>query len=181
MKKKLCALFLIFVLVFTCTMPAAAATSTYKAAVTAYGKYMKGKSVGEKKIVDVDKNGVPELLMDAKFNKTQCFALCTYNKKTKKVVLLKKVPVGKYYPDCLKYNTSKKQVYFNQSSTGGAKETIVRVKGTKISTVTTFQSLRNYPGFTYTYKVKGKKVGNSTWSKARNSAMKGFKSYFSYY
>lgn len=181
MKKRISLFFLVLVLIFSNTMPVMAATKTYKAAEQAYKKYLKKKSVHGSKIVDVDKNGVPELLTECRVNGRWYYMLCTYNKKTKKVVVLKKVMVGKDFPESFRYNVSKKQVYFNQSSTGGAKETIVKVKGTKISTVKTFQSIRKYPGFSYTYKVNGKKVSYNTWKKKRAAATKGFKNYRNFY
>lgn len=177
LKKKICLFFLAAVLICSNTMPAMAASAAYTAATKAYKTYMSKRSVFGSKIVDVDKNGIPELLMQCNYSGKWYYTLCTYNKKTKKVVILKKVEAGKDFPECLQYNVSKKQVYFNQSSTGGAKEIIVKVNGTKISTVSTFQSIRNYPGFTYTYKVNGKKVSYNTWSQKRTAARKGFKNY----
>lgn len=177
MKKKIGMLFLIMILVFSNTMPAMAASAVYTAATKAYKTYMSKQTVNGSKIVDIDKNGVPELLMKCQYKGTWYYTLCTYNKSTRKVVVLKRAAFGKDYPACFRYNTSKKQVYFNLESTGGMMETIVKVNGTKVSKVIAFQSLRNYPGFTYTYKVNGKKVSKSTWSKKRTAALKGFKNY----
>ncbi|MDO4339872.1 MAG: hypothetical protein Q4C91_17550 [Eubacteriales bacterium] len=177
MKKKTGLILLILVLVFSNTMPAMAASASYTAASKAYKTYMSKRSVNGSKIVDVDKNGIPELLMKCKYNGYWYYTLCTYNKSTRKVVVLKRVSFGKDYPACFQYNTSKKQVYFNQESTGGMIETVFKVNGTKVSKVISFRSMRNYPGFTYTYQVNGKKVSYNTWSKKRTSTLKGFKNH----
>lgn len=177
MKKRISLFFLVMVLVFTNTMPVMAASAKYTAAAKAYKKYMSKRSVYGSKIVDVDKNGIPELLMQCNYKGKWYYTLCTYDKRTKKVAVLKKVMAGKDYPAAFRYNVSKKQVYFCQESTGGSKEIIVKVKGKKVSTVATYQSKRKYPGFSYTYKRNGKKVSQKTWSKKRKAALKGFKNY----
>lgn len=60
--KQLCCILLTAILCIGMTLPVMAASSKYNAAVSSYKKYMKGKR-GSYKIVDVDGNGIPELLM----------------------------------------------------------------------------------------------------------------------
>lgn len=59
--KQLCCILLTAILCIGMTLPVMAASSKYNAAVSSYKKYMKGKR-GSYKIVDVDGNGIPELL-----------------------------------------------------------------------------------------------------------------------
>lgn len=177
MKKKIGLMLLVVVFICSVAMPAMAATSTATAAKKAYKTFLGKRTVSASKVIDIDGNGIPELLMAGNSGGGWYYALCTYNKSTKKVVVLKKVGAGKNYPACFMYNTSKKQVYFNQESTGGANEVIVKVSGTKVTTSATFKSTRNYPKFTYTYKVNGKKVSEKTWTSKRKTALKGFKTF----
>ena len=60
--KQLCCILLAAILCMGMTVSVMAASSKYNAAVSSYKKYMRGKR-GSYKIVDVDGNGIPELLM----------------------------------------------------------------------------------------------------------------------
>ena len=60
--KQLCCILLAAMLCMGMTVPVMAASSKYNAAVSSYKKYMRGKR-GSYKVVDVDGNGIPELLM----------------------------------------------------------------------------------------------------------------------
>lgn len=59
--KRLSCILLAIVMCMGMTVPAMAASSKYNAAVASYKRYMRGKC-GSYLIVDIDGNGVPELL-----------------------------------------------------------------------------------------------------------------------
>lgn len=93
MKKISCIILAIF-LCFTTTVPTMAASSVYNAAVASYMNYMKGKS-GYYKIIDVDGNGIPELLMN---NRTQGYCyneIRTYNPRTRRNMNVAVIGYGK--------------------------------------------------------------------------------------
>ena len=93
MKKKLLTGIIVFAVAGTAGTPAipAVALSKKDKAVTSYQKFLKNHR-GKSAIVDLDKNGVPELVYS---EPTVYGAVYTYNVKKGKRVCLKKVRYGK--------------------------------------------------------------------------------------
>ena len=115
--KQLCCILLAVILCMGMTVPAMAASSRYyNAAVSSYKKYVKGKR-GSYKIVDIDGNGIPELLMhnsSAGINEIR-----TYNPKTRKNVRAASVGYGKGYNFPIKYSRTCHTVMLCNANTGG--------------------------------------------------------------
>ena len=79
--KRLSCVLLAIVMCMGMTVPVMAASSKYNAAVASYKRYMRGKC-GSYLIVDIDGNGVPELLFH---NTTGWYnEIRSYNTRTKK-------------------------------------------------------------------------------------------------
>ncbi|MCD8020772.1 MAG: hypothetical protein LUF92_14710, partial [Clostridiales bacterium] len=104
------------------SVAAASATTTkkYQAAVARYEKFTK-KRGGNYKIVDIDGNGIPELLFHNEKNcKDQVY---TYNYKKNKMILLAKIDPGQnYMPGAsysgLSYRLSNKSFRIASATTG---------------------------------------------------------------
>lgn len=169
-KKRIFVMLLSLCMIVLLAAPAAAGTSAKAAAAKkAYTDYMKKRSVTYYRLTDLDKNGVPELLLCENYG---VYKLCTYNSKTKKVIVRKETFDKWWNPENFRYNLSKNRVLLTGASTGGATFTIVKVQGLNIKTIRTLESRRNYPGFSYTYYVNKKKVSEKTFDKYLNDAKK---------
>lgn len=136
-------------------------------------KYPDGYN-GYYKIADIDKNGIPELLCHAD-NK---YILCTYNDKTKKVIVLKNISAAKDNDSFFRYNISKKQVYFSVVTTKTSEDIFVKVNGKKAPIAKRFEIKWNGGAAgtnIYTHYVNGKKVSENVYKKKLDKALKGFK------
>ena len=177
MKKLLCVL-LAAVLCLGMSVPTMAASSKYKAAVKAYRKY-ESRYRGNGKIVDLDKNGIPELLYH---NQTKGRnEIYTYNAKTKKMKLLVKVSYGGKagsYP--IKYSVKKHTVLMMQADTGGSNIYVYRIKGLKKTKLlkATYENgkfARFDPTSSRSFSLNGKKVSEAKYNQKLNSYMKYMK------
>lgn len=131
---------------------------------------MSGKC-GSYTIVDIDGNGVPELIFHDKTNYTN--ELRTYNPKTRKTVRLACVNMGKGYNMPAKYSKKTHTVLLPSASTGGSIERIYKVKGIKASKVCTLEGRNNKHSQSGAW-VNGKKVSNSTYNRTFNKYMKNY-------
>ena len=160
--KQLCCILLAVILCMGMTVPAMAASSRYyNAAVSSYKKYVKGKR-GSYKIVDIDGNGIPELLMhnsSAGINEIR-----TYNPKTRKNVRAASVGYGKGYNFPIKYSRTCHTVMLCNANTGGTEYCIYRVRGTKATRIVKAERFNGR--FQKGYKVNGKRVSGSTYSRS---------------
>ncbi len=156
------------------SMDAQAAPSK-KTVTKAYKKYVSENSITKYKQVDIDGNGIRELLYrDVSWN----VGVCTYNSKKKKVVKIKSVAVGKAEPK-IYYNKSKKSFFLIHADTGGYECYAIRLKGTKKTTKRKmlytngkFKKVR--------YKINGKKVSQDKFLDILNDYYKWKSVNFSY-
>ena len=168
--KQLCCILLTVILCMGMTVPVMAASSKYNAAVSSYKKYMRGKR-GSYKIVDVDGNGIPELLMhnsSAGINEVR-----TYNPKTRKNVRVGSIGYGKGYNLPIKYTRSCHTVMVCNANTGGSEYYIYKIKGTKATRVVRAERFNGK--FKSGYAINGRKVSYSTYNKTINRYMKNAK------
>lgn len=142
-----------------------------EAAKASYRAYIRQVSSEEYKIVDIDKNGIPELVIHTPSQNT----VFTYQYSKKKRIKLKSVNCGKGYAMPLKYNVKKHQVEIPRGDTGGYTIRFYRVKGTGISQVKKFEWRNPNHYKNYGYFVDGKKVSEKVYTKKYNSATKGFR------
>ena len=168
MKKRVPLSILLFVsLTLLLAFPVQAA-STKTLAKRAYAKYREKHSVQNYKLVDVDKNGGPEMFFLAS---DYSYGVCGYNKAKKKVVKFKAVNLGKFYP-YVYYSKSKHKFALTNSDTGGSRYWVYKVKGKKAALVQTLKSERQYPSYDYYYYINGKKTSSAAFEKAYRSIWK---------
>ena len=168
--KRLSCVLLAIVMCMGMTVPAMAASSKYNAAVASYKRYMRGKC-GSYLIVDIDGNGVPELLFH---NTTGWYnEIRSYNTRAKKSVRLKSSGFGKGYNMPMKYSKRCHTVILPSASTGGGREVIYRVRGTKASKICTVETRNNKFGKSGYY-ISGKKVSTSAYNKTYNKYMRNY-------
>ena len=166
--KQLCCILTAVILCLSMLTPVYAASSKYNTAVKKYRKYMNSENSSNKcyKIVDIDGNGVPELL----FHTWTDNRVCTYNPKTKRVVCLGIIGCGKGYYLPIAYSRKTHCVMISNANTGGNIKEIYKINGTKAKLVVRAEAFNGK--FDSGYKVNGKKVRKSTYNKMIKKYMK---------
>ena len=130
------------------------------------------------KQVDLDKNGIKELLVHDGYNYV---AVYSYNKRTNKVVKLARVRPGKGYGIPIRYNAKKHIFVLQSASTGGSDSKFYKVSGTKATLKATYKcrinkSWSNGEMTTNpTWYVTGKRVSSDTYNNKLNAALKGYR------
>lgn len=168
MKKISCIILAIF-LCFTTTVPTMAASSVYNAAVASYMNYMKGKS-GYYKIIDVDGNGIPELLMN---NRTQGYCyneIRTYNPRTRRNRNVAVIGYGKGYNMSFRVSKTCHTVMLPNGNTGGMSYTIFKISGTSARKIVQAEKFNGK--FEKGYAINGKKVSKSKYDNTIAKYMK---------
>lgn len=174
-RKRLGCLALTAMLLCSATIPSFAANNKAAAARASYRAYIRQVSDGELayKIVDVDGNGIPELIIHGSgFLENEVY---TYRYSDRKRIKLKGVKYGKGYAMKLKYNTKKHQVEIPRGDTGGYIIRFYKVKGTKLSQIKKFEYRNSKHYKKYGFFVDGKKVSEKSFNKKYNAATKGFR------
>lgn len=117
-------------------------------------------------IVDVDKNGIPELLCCG-YGTGRVYT-CNYS--GKKMVLLKSFSLGRSMPNAeiILYNTSKKMIEYVEWDTRETRRYFCKINGTKISTYKTYQ-------FSDACKINGKICSIATYQRNLNKDLKNYK------
>ena len=142
--KKIFTLILFLCMAVLMTLPASAAKKakprTIAKANAAYESYVAEKGIKKAEYVDIDGNGINELL--AMFPDYK-YGVCTYNIGKKKVVCLKRVSIGKYFTCPIYVDTKNSQFTLTRSSTAGTVYTTWKLSGSKVTRVTQISSLRN--------------------------------------
>ena len=177
MKKKLKQLFCVMLAVILCmgtAVPAAAATRNQRIAITKYKAYLK-KNKGWYSMVDIDKNGIPELVIHNRTKMTN--ELYTYNPRTRRTVCLKRMSWGKDWAKP-RYSVSRHTVIFPQTDTGGYRYYAYRVSGTKAKLALRTEYIngrfvRFGAKYKKGYKVNGKRVSKSVYNKKLSSVTRG--------
>ena len=166
--KQLCCILLTVILCTGMTVPAMAASSRYyNAAVSSYRNYMRGKR-GSYRIVDVDGNGIPELLMhnsSAGINEVR-----TYNPRTRRNVCVGSIGYGKGYNLPIKYSRKCHTVMVCNANTGGNIYYIYKINGTKATRVVKAERFNGK--FQRGYRINGRKVSGTTYNRTVNNYMK---------
>ena len=168
MKKKLRKLFCVVLAVMLCmgtAAPVMAASGDQAIAIAKYKAYLK-KNKGWYSMIDIDGNGIPELIIH---NRTKMRnELYTYSPRAKRTVCLKYMEWGKDWMKP-KYSRTLHTVLFPISDTGGYKWYAYRVGGTKAKLVLRTEYINGRHarlGSKYKkgYKVNGKRVSKATYS-----------------
>lgn len=165
--KKLSLIVFILVLSMLCAVPVCAAPSA-KIVENAYSVYRRKRGVTNYKLVDIDKNGIKEMLF---ITSEYRIGVCSYSKAKKKVVKLASVNMGKYYP-YVYYNKGKKQFALSNADTGGARYWVYKVSGAKAKRVKTLKSARQYPSFNYKFYINGKRKSQAAFERAYRKILK---------
>ena len=170
MKKKLRKLLCILLTAVLClgiAVPASATSSKYSAATNAYYSYMRGKS-GYYKIVDIDKNGVPELLINDRSKTAN--EIYTYNTKTRRIVRLGSIMYGKGYRMPIYYSRTSHTAMICNANTGGQTYYLYKINGTRATRLVNGEV---YNGkFQSGYSINGRKVSRTTFRKTIRKYMK---------
>ncbi|MBR0382597.1 MAG: hypothetical protein IJH71_09190 [Eubacterium sp.] len=125
---------------------------------------------GRYKVVDIDRNGVPDLM----YNYHGRMMLFTYNKKTKKVVRVKYMASQSQYNAPMYYNSKKKMfVMVTSDNYGSQTYRFFKLSGTKVSSKGTCSCTNSTYGKTV-YRVKGKVVSRSKYNKQVKIMLKGY-------
>ncbi len=171
MKKRMKKWFCIVLTIITCmTMytPVMAASAKYNAAVSSYRRYMANLWGSNKsyKIVDIDGNGIPELIAHTWTENS----ICTYNPRTKRTVCVASIGCGKGYYLPILYSKKTHTVMICSASTGGNTKEIYKISGTRAKLVLRAEAFNGK--FESGYKVNGRKVSRYTYNKRINKYMK---------
>lgn len=142
----------------------AQAAPSRKKVTKAYKKYASRNDITKFKQVDIDGNGIREMLYrDVSWN----IGVCTYSAKKKKVVKIKEISAGKASP-VIYYNKSKDAFFMVHADTGGYEGYAIRLRGTKkktlrkmIHTNGKFKKRR--------YRINGKKVSQDKFLDTLNN------------
>ncbi|MDO4299270.1 MAG: hypothetical protein Q4C59_12480 [Lachnospiraceae bacterium] len=180
--KRMVCILLTMLLCFAGTVPAAAVTANYTRASKAYKAWLKKMTSGqynslEYDIVDLDGNGIPELMASGYSKEGPYSYVYTYDAKKGKMVRLKKLGLGRIMGSGITYKKSKKMFIIMSSDTARSRIWFYKVKGTKITkaAVYEFRSLTQYPKGP-NYLINNKKCSQSTYTKKIKNAQKGFRS-----
>ena len=117
-------LFMLMLLLIAVPVSAKPAKSTVK---KAYQTYRIKKGINQYKLVNIDKNGILDMI----YCKDERMGVCSYKASKKKVVLVKRAPMTGKAPLTVYYNKSKHYFGWCQGDTGGGKYTIYKMEGTK--------------------------------------------------
>lgn len=170
--KKLLTLILACTMILSCPVSASAASAKYTKATKAYESWMK-KNCSKPyfyayyDIVDIDQNGIPELLLSNQYTQNRLY---TYDYSKKKMVLLAKSDLGRNFPNekIMMYNTKKKTVEIVFWDTQKTVRKFYQVKGTKLKTIKTYE----WGG---TCRINGKKCSDSAYHKNLDKDLKSYK------
>lgn len=167
MKKIMRKYFSITLVVLLCILNATsamAASSRYSRAVASYQRYMRMQN-GRYRIVDIDGNGIPELLAHTWRNEVY-----TYNPKTGKMVCVGAIAYGKGYNMPIVYSKTSHTVMISSYNTGGSVREIYKINGVKFRRLVEAEAFNGK--FDNGYKVNGKRVSQYTYNKSISRYMK---------
>lgn len=174
--KQLVCILLAVLLCIPAAAPVSAASAKYTRAEKAYKKWISKNQVVHYDIVDIDGNGIPELLA-ANYGESRVY---TYHNGKKKMVLLKKIDSGRAGmsgASAITYNCKKKTFTLLTGSTADATKYVYSVKNRKASKELTLTY--DYGRYTAsrkpTYYKNGKKVSRSTYKKALKTTTKKYR------
>ena len=165
--KRMLSLFLAITLIAVVPVSTNAASNASKAKAKYEAYIEKNKSgIYQYKIVDIDKNKIPELIV-IRYDKAKTYVY-SYDTKKKAMVAVKTVSYGRGYGAW--YNTSKHYVTISKGSTTDFTYTVYKIKGKKASKVTYFSGSYNVKTGKWKYKYKKKSISTAK-----------FKSYYKKY
>lgn len=125
--------------------------------------------------VDIDANGVPEMLWS---HYALGHVVLTYDKKKEKVIKLKEMGGGG--GGYAYYSKKKHTISLSGSSTGHETMIIYKVLGTKLKKIKVFKALRGeikkdgHYIHVWEYRINGKKVTQKQYNKQHKNAVKGY-------
>lgn len=168
MKKLGCIILSVF-MCFTTTVPTMAASSAYRAAVSSYMNYMRGKT-GYYKIIDVDGNGIPELIANNRTRGYNYNEIQTYNPQTKRNIRVAKIGYGKGQNMPFKVSRTCHTVMLPNGNTGGMLYSIYKINGTSAKEIVKAECFNGK--FQKGYAINGKKVSKAKYDKTIVKYMK---------
>lgn len=140
---------------------------------------VRGSMPTKYEIIDLDKNGIPELFVTGQLYDSHVY---TYDIKKKKMVRLIKCQLGKPHFG-ITYNKSKKMFTVMSGSTGDTIIRFYKLKGKKVKRVSLYEFYfekhwrKNYQNYFIVekYFINHKKVKEATFMKKYKKATKGFR------
>lgn len=158
-------MFAIFILAFSMT---ASAASTSDIAKKQYRSFLSKNNIGGHAIVDIDANGIPELIYFN--NSTWKNVVMTYDKSAKKMKVLCSMASGKGY-GCY-YSYKNRQVALSTGSTGGSTWKIYKISGTRATLSVTYTCKHGGIGSKWVCTKNGKSISSTTFTNAINAYYK---------
>ena len=129
----------------------------------AYDKYKSKKGISCSLYVDIDKNGIVDMI----YTRNGALGVCSYSSSKKKVVKVKEVAGTGKAPSKVYYNTSKHYFGWCTGSTGGGDYYIYKLKGTT-ATRKIHLKWRNQKGGGPYNKLNGKTISDAEFDKQKN-------------
>ena len=129
----------------------------------AYDKYKSKKGIYRNLYVDIDKNGIVDMI----YTGNGALGVCSYSSSIKKVVKVQEVAGTGKAPSKVYYNTSKHYFGWCSGSTGGGDYYIYKLKGTT-ATRKIHLKWRNQKGGGPYNKLNGKTISDAEFDKQKN-------------
>ena len=129
----------------------------------AYDKYKSKKGISRSLYVDIDKNGIVDMI----YTRNGALGVCSYSSSIKKVVKVQEVAGTGKAPSKVYYNTSKHYFGWCSGSTGGGDYYIYKLKGTT-ATRKIHLKWRNQKGGGPYNKLNGKPISDAEFDKQKN-------------
>ena len=150
-------LFMLILLLVAVPVSAKPSKATVK---KSYETYRIKKGIYQYKLVDIDKNGILDMI----YCKDERMGVCSYKSSKKKVVLVKRAPMTGKAPLTVYYNKSKHYFGWCQADTGGGKYAIYKLKGTraKSAIMIKWANGRLQPAY---HKKNGKSISDEQFNK----------------
>ena len=128
-----------------------------------YEKYKSKKGIYRSLYVDIDKNGIVDMI----YTRNGALGVCSYSSSKKKVVKVKEVAGTGKAPSKVYYNTSKHYFGWCTGSTGGGDYYIYKLKGTTATRKIHLKRRKQKGGGPYN-KLNGKTISDAEFDKQKN-------------
>lgn len=146
------------VIILTSSVPATASVGS------SYKKYRNDKNISKYRYVDIDQNGVKEMVFATEADDSAICGVCTY--KNKKVVCLASIKLGKYYP-YVYYSKNRKKFALITSNSASAMCKIYKLTNGKAKLVKTMNYQRQ-PSRDYKFYINGIESTEEKYHEAEN-------------
>lgn len=144
------------------------AVSNAEKAKKAYNSWIGSNDFNDTKIIDIDEDGIPELLAWT-FGGSWIYK---YNKNNGKVVQLATLNTGSFIG--IYYNTNKHTVSLTSHGSGWTYYYFYKIKGMKAKKVGSYKTEKDYEKYEYVFKINGKKVSSNKFGKKLDKKLKNY-------